>query len=491
MPSIPPNGLSVNSNREPEFFHANITSFAATESFYAACYLLARYLILLLIALFGASQASASADSSTIQKLEEDYRRISTQAYQELAGSSPELKLQRKNIKALLEQIDRADKNGNAGMCAGLVIANMNTIQESIDSEDVQTIVGILLKHHAVGIAEDVLALAKQSYNDYAQARIHFELAKYLAAHHQWSDAYNYLKAIDISTTLSRDDGDEAFIIFGAALQQQKKHRESVEYYSRIKPESIHYRHAQLNTAVAYIRQDWWTDAHIAIKNALKNGPRENDELANRLYTVMGFSQLQHGFYRDARESFRNVSIKSFYANRALLGLGMAALHQEDFIGALNAFAHLKKKDDADISVAESYLLSAFTLVQLKQDKTASASYTEAITYYEQKSAHYDALLKALASGHRQLNDAQRERIHHEAAQDPLLLALARKHNNLQQLLTRPLSNPTTQRLKELTNRIANAHAEVAREILTQKQSAIDSYLSQSRFGLARLYDAQ
>lgn len=423
------------------------------------------------------------------ESLDEDYHRISTRALQELATKNPALVLNKKNINGLVRQVSRADASGDSTQAILLIAANMPVLQHNIGEKEIAGLARLLFKHQAIGLAKDLLALASRSGDGYAEARLTFEYARYLASQQQWQDVYSELKAIDINNALSQADADEAQIMLGAALQQQKKHRAAVEYFARLKPDSEQYRIAQLNTAVAYIRQDWWTDAHIAIKNALKVGPSK-DELANRLYTLLGFSQLQHGFYRDARESFRHVHLKSGYANRALLGLGVAALHQEDFIGALNAFNHLKKKDEHDISVAESYLLSAFSLVQLKQNKTASASYTEAITYYERLLALYSALSKTLATP-AQLSPEQRKSLAIELRDHSEIQTLAGRQQLLNFLQSQPLSANTAKAVDALALRVNQAYVEQVRVLLDKKHTIIDSYLSQSRFGLARLFDSE
>lgn len=423
------------------------------------------------------------------QALETEYQRLSTQAFLEAASKSANKSLKASNIKALLRQVSHAEEAGNSQQAVILIAANVPLIQKNINDKSVANLVRALFTHQAPGLAKDILALASRSGDDYAEARLKFEYARYLVSRQQWQEAFAELKAIDINNALSQAQADEALIILGAALQHQKKHREAVEYFARIKPESAQYRIAQLNTAVAYIRQEWWTDAHIAIKNALKADPAK-DELANRLYTLLGFSQLQHGFYRDARESFRHVHLKSTYANRALLGLGVAALHQQDFVGALNAFNHLKKKDEHDISVSESYLLSAFSLVQLKQNKTASASYTEAITYYEQQAALYNALAKGVATP-AELSPEQQKYLHNELYDYPAIETLAVRLEHLRFLQSQPLSTNTASAVNTLTKQLDRAYLEQISAVLEKKQTVIDSYLSQSRFGLARLFDTQ
>ena len=434
--------------------------------------------------------AAAPIAQSSSSKLDADYQRITTRAYQELTKKNPLFALPQPKIKTLLRQVEHTDQENNAELTVGLIAANLHLLQKDFDAEVAQRLTHLLLKYHAVGLANEVLEVTRQGSDDYALARQDFEFAKYLAAHEDWQAALSHLNAIDIANTLPRDTADQAFILLGAALQDQKKHREAINYYERIKPESPEYRVAQLNLAVAYIRQNWWTDTHIAINRALKKNDNKKDELTNRLYTVLGFSQLQHGFYRVSRESFRNVHLKSIYSNRALLGLGLAALHQEDFIGALNAFNHLKQRDANDVSVTESYLLSAFALMQLKQSKTASASYTEAITFYEQKSAYYQALIGTLNDKAKTLSANQQQDIKRETAGSLGVVKLASQHEQLEQLAAHPLSTATKTSIDQIKFLIAQEYRAQVQQLLTHKQAAIDSYLSQARFGLARLFDA-
>lgn len=446
-------------------------------------------LMLLLCGLYMSMSTAAPTTELSSSQLEADYQRVTTRAYRELTNKSPLFALRQPKLKTLLRQVERANQENDVELTVGLVAANLHLLQNDFDAGIAEHLTQLLLKHHAMGLANDALEITRQQGDVYALARLHFEFAKYLASYDDWRAALYHLNTIDIANTLPRDTADQAFILLGAALQDQKKHRQAISYYERIKPESSEYRAAQLNLAVAYIRQDWWTDAHIAINRALKKNDRKDNELTNRLHTVLGFSQLQHGFYRDSRESFRNVHLKSVYSNRALLGLGLAALHQQDFIGALNAFNHLKQRDANDISVSESYLLSAFTLMQLKQSKTASASYTEAITFYEQKSAYYQTLISALSGNKKIAPTGQQQNIKREIDGNRQLDKLAKQQEQLEQLAAQPLSRASKIAIENLNFQLAQEYRTQAQQLLTQKQAAIDSYLSQARFGLARLFD--
>ena len=371
------------------------------------------------------------------------------------------------------------------------ILQNMPAIFQQVNSAQVQKIAALALSIHGVEIAQSLLAQAQNQGDNFSEARITFEIAKYHANQAHWSEVISLLKSTGIIDSLEKEDAAEANLLIGNALQQQKKHREAMSFYEKIKSSSIHYRLAQLNLATANIRQDWWSDAHLAIHNALKVNGSKRDELDYRLYTVLGFSQIQYGFYRDARESFRNIAIKSSYTNRALLGLGMAALHQEDFIGALSAFNHLREKPEDDISIAESYLLRAFTLRQLGQHEVALAAYQEAVTYYLQLDKKQSVAFSDLASKPVDLQLNENIFIRPESRHNKQLRQLFEKISIVNNLLAQPLANSRINTLTNIKMTLEKNYRTIARNLLAEEQKTIESYLSQSRFGLATLYDGK
>jgi tetratricopeptide (TPR) repeat protein len=247
------------------------------------------------------------------------------------------------------------------------------------------------------------------------------------------------------------------------------------------------YALAQLNIALVYIRQDWWTDAQIAMQNAIKASGQKNIEFLNRVYTTLGFSQLQQGFYRNARESFRNVKIKSDYADQALLGLGMAALNQEDFLGAFNAFDQLKKHQKQNTFVEQSYLMSAFALAKLKQNKSAAAAYAEAETYYENRVTLLSAALTQLNNNDWQ--DFANLISQHNLKESPDALAFAKQLQILSKLLNYPISDKTKSAINNSYSQIFVAYQNDTKQTIDKKLAVLNSYLNQSRFGLTKLYD--
>ncbi len=430
----------------------------------------------------------------TAQQLDDEYKKVTTLAYRELA-STPLYKLPQAELNTLISEVVRADEELKPERAIALVVTNIAIIQKNINAKELHIITAILLKHHAVGIAEEISNLVNTQGDRYSQAKESFAFAKYQANLNRWDKAFGWLKKIDIANELSKENGDEAYIIYGAALQHKKKHREAISYYARVKSDSVLYPIAQLNTALGYIRQDWWTDAQISIEQALSTAGKDDIEIVNRLYTILGFSQLQQGFYRNARDSFRNVKIKSAYANRALLGIGLAALNQEDFVGALNAFNELKTHSENDMSVAQAYLLAAFTLTKIKQSATASASYAEAINYYEQKTNFYEGLTNEIKNNSSAgqpllINTALINKISADSEnEEPELRLLAEELSTLNRLSGYSLAPNTLLQINKLYGNIFLAFLAKANDVVSKKQLAFNSYLNQSRFGLTRLYD--
>ena len=450
---------------------------------------------------FGASNPRDEKSNSSVnlssansvmpqQKIDEEFKKITTQAYRELATLTAN-KLQQTDLHTLITEIAKASQAKDPERANSLVLTNLPTLQKNVNEKELQDLTALVLKQSSIGVAEQIVDLVKSQGDVYAQAKQHFEFAKYEAELSHWDSALTWLRKIDIANELSKDNGDEAYIIYGAALQFKKKHREAITYYAHIKQDSAFYSIAQLNTALAYIRQDWWTDAQLTIEQALGAVRKEDIEIANRLYTILGFSQLQQGFYRNARESFRNVKIKSIYANRALLGVGMAALNQEDFIGAINAFGQLKTHSENDMSVAQSYLLNAYSLTKVNQTAEASASYTEAINYYDKKTNFYENLLSDIKNSTPATQPQLISRINQAIEkQEPELTLLEAQLITLSKLNSDSLSTNTRLQIDKLYSSIFLVYLSKAADVMTKNQIAFNSYLNQSRFGLTKLYDA-
>ncbi len=422
---------------------------------------------------------SCNAWASPAQgNIDSELGRVVSSAYIQIANNSAS----KKDLVVAVEEADKAYSAKDYAKALQILASNHALSPAHLEDETLQAATRLALKLYCLPQIETLIAQAREQGDSLAEARLLFELARFYADNERWAEATTVLKDLSIFEQLSSDDFTEAQVILGTALQKQKKHREAMRFYEKVNTESPHFRIAQLNLASALLRQEWWTDAQIAINAALQSNKSKRDELDYRLFTLLGFSQIQFGFYRDARESFRNVAISSEYAQRALLGLGISALHQQDYIGALNAFDKLRTQPKRDISIAEAHLLSAFTLRQLEQFDAATDRYQEAINYYQMVASDLDALLKSTSSVSVQF-------LRPENNNDKTLQTTALKMALLNGLTTLGMGGSAASAIPSLNTRLASISAERAGALLREEKNAIDSYLSQSQFGLASLYD--
>lgn len=347
------------------------------------------------------------------------------------------------------------------------------------DSSEVKDLIKECLKLQNSRFVEILLEDFDRNSDYYGAAVIKLELADYYARSLQWENVIKQFKDEEIFQQLSEEQSASARLFWGVALQKLKKHREAIVVYEKIPPTTSSYSLSRLNVATAYLRQGWWTDAKIAIEKSTLMDKKIVSNLEYRMYTVLGFSQLEFGFYRDARNNFRKVALDSPFTNKALLGLGLSAMHQKDYQGALNAFGRLRNMPIIDMTVAEAHLLYAFTLQQILQVDAAILAYQDAINFYQ----------KSLDNSH-QLSDLNSTKFVRKENNDDLQLRnLKNKKNLVEKLIIMNLPTNTLDNLRNLNTLINVAYSNRYKELIDTEVNQLNSYLSQSKFGLASLYD--
>lgn len=463
---------------------------------------LPKYLILVLAAIlnFAASPFCLAISNTEIETLENDFQTLSNQLYTALSKNLSECQFQNRSIKRLNFQLQKLSKQNKIVVGNCLIQNNLQIIQKNIDNKDVFPVFQFLLDNNNLLLANKLYQQAKNEADKSLLSNISFMYAQFYLKRKKWNRVLQYTDGT--YNDLTADNANQARLFTGIAMQKLKQHREAVKIYLKIPANSKYYAAARLNIATAYIRQDWWTDAHIKINEILNNSKTDaqlitNKEMINRSYLVLGYSLLNKEFYRDSREAFRNIEVDSLYFNKALLGIALTATNQEDYIGALNAINILKAKKSLDLSVDESHLLLPYIYEKLNQNMTASASYTDAQKYYEDR-------IKNITS----IKNMKQYRISAQA------ILKNNRHIEIQNNIV-DLSNhiqvgflKNSINLSELTkyiphinnaNLINNLHKLNTRHnallsktfdvVFEQRLTYLNSYMNQSRFGLARLFD--
>ncbi len=375
-----------------------------------------------------------------------------------------------KNLQVIITQLD--------------VDLSAKVIQHLLDNNDYLTAKYI---YESIATSGDPLIIAKSS----------IPFANYHNSRNQWHKSMAFLD-IELDE-LAESDLSQAAIATGIALQGLKQHRQSIKQYQKVKPGTSSFNAAQINTAIALLRQDWWTDAHIVIQDLLKLLQKNDShvELQDRLYLMLGYSFFNKEYYRESRESFRSISLDSQYTNKAIMGLVLSAIAQQDYTGAYNTLTILNNKNANDLVIEESYLLLPNLKQKLNDYAAANDAYLTAIDYYEERISQLSLITPAmLSSGFEAAMTPQVEKL--TVANTSFRLTSLypnyfqenlRQLNQLSQLSDLISDNALNKKIKDLKLEYRKTFDSAISDLVQQRIEALTSYLSQAKYGLAQLYD--
>jgi hypothetical protein len=373
--------------------------------------------------------------------------------------------------------------------------AHQNLLLQSITKKEFGVLLEYLYRNNDTATIQGLTEGLKKSGDPVALSRNYFLLARYYESRRNWRGVQAALGKVN---PRDLDIGDSHYynLLMGFALQNLKQHRKALKFYQQVPRTSPYFSHVKLNEGTAFLRQGWWTEAHLEFEKAIQSLDQTggDDELRNRILVVLGYSQLNYEFYRDARHTFRKVALASEAMNKALMGIGLAAAYQKDFAGAANAFEILAGKTPADLSVDEAFLLLPVAQAEARDGAAAATAYQNAIRHYENKireladlqqklqASDLDASLRTI----REL-DKRSSELYGEQAGIPAFLL-----DNYQNLLAmreasvslglKPHFNLLHEEYKELLQGITHTN-------IDSRIGILNSYLSQAKFGMAQLYD--
>jgi len=436
--------------------------------------------------------ADYRAINKKIRLLESEFKSLSSEFYQESSSYSDETLKRITDIEQLLSSVEKLINASNSIAAIQLIYFNIETLNDNLDTKAIFKFINLLLDKNEWHLANTLFNSIKNEGDKSLLATVQFIFAKYHAQRNEWPEVNKLLEGN--FTELSEENAAYAYLLNGSALQHRKKHRLAIKNYNKIKKSSQYYGYAQLNTAIANIRQGWWTDAQTKIQNLLKLSKKTNqDELTNRLYLVLGYALLQREFYRDARDAFRHIGLKSRYTNRALLGIGLTATSQGDYVGGLNALTILKNKKTFDLSVDESYLLVPYVYEKLQQEKSVTTTYTEGINYYQRRIKK----LEEISTQH-----ADFKNLNYNQTTSSLIIqnnsfnfgnqypeAFIRNFQRLNEFNHATNNSKIKNKISRLIIKFDSVYQNIIIGLAKQRKSFLKSYLNQSRYGLARLYD--
>lgn len=402
-------------------------------------------------------------------------------------------------IESLSQAVTVENKNKNSIKAIALIIKNKSLLTRYYDSPETINLLQQLLNNNALDSVKKLIKTIKYQGDDNINRQLDYLLADFYFQRKDWEAVLSYLA--QEMTDLPLSQYHHSLLIKGIALQQQGNHDLSIQAYKKIPVSAKDYTAAQFNMALANIRQGWWTDGHRIIDQLLTEQQTAIQEQAlNRLYITLGYSLLNQSYYRNARKTFQLVGLNSRYSNQALLGIALTAAHQDDYLGALNATRFLKEKQQDDLPIDEAFLLMPFFYEKSQQLATASLGYSQAASYYQDKISALNKLINSpidLSTYPIEETNAVTmniEKTHIFFTSHYPSYFFTQRQNVMQLMQEHPLpqmldNEQLTQELFAISQQYDALTVKMAKSIMQNRVAQLSSYLNQSRYGLARLFD--
>ena len=433
--------------------------------------------------------------ATTPSQLAVQAQNISKLAYAHIVENSTS-DMEYKSLKALKRAVSSSPSSIESN---SLIVKNLPLLHYHIDDVDVFFFLKYLLDNNLYWAAKDVLQAIKNENDQGLTAQGNYYAGEYFFSRGEWNKAYQYLA---IGNHLRSElHAEHANLMMGVTQQSLKNHRQAINFYKSLKPESKFYDYAQLNIAIVSIRQGWWADSYRIITGLLENLDHyKNREFVNRIYLVLGYGMLEREYYRDAKQAFLNIEKNSRFFQRALLGLGLSAMGAEEFAYAANILSLLKTQSDKTLEVDEAPLLYAYSVEQSGDEQAALKEYRKALLYYQSRSQTMTDLSESSAEFYSPFLLAISEKKYSLAVSDVLfnirmhsdsfavkdyqfLLELQRHLN------TGGMAKYPGAPIDLLIKQYQKLFFEQAEELLLVRSAAMASYKSQNRYAMARLLD--
>jgi hypothetical protein len=160
-------------------------------------------------------------------------------------------------------------------------------------------------------------------------------------------------------------------------------------------------RYARYNLGVALIKAGDVARG-TAVLDALGQAPAETEEwrsLRDRTNVALGFASLGDKQPLAARSYLERVRMKGLQSNKALLGLGWAALDLHESESALGPWLELAQRDVSDSAVLEAQIAVPHAYAALGSNGQAVQRYNQAITTFALESTALDESITAIRAG--------------------------------------------------------------------------------------------
>ena len=160
-------------------------------------------------------------------------------------------------------------------------------------------------------------------------------------------------------------------------------------------------RYVRFNLGVALMKSNA-SKAGAKILDELGRAPAENEEfrsLRDRANLALGLTAMADNQAVIARGYLERVRLKSQQANKALLGLGWAAVSMKEPRLALVPWIELAQRDLSDTAVLEAQIAVPYAYAELGANAQSAEGYAQAISAYTREKTHLSESIAVIKSG--------------------------------------------------------------------------------------------
>ncbi|MEN8179409.1 MAG: tetratricopeptide repeat protein [Pseudomonadota bacterium] len=273
---------------------------------------------------------------------------------------------------------------------------HMQTYQDEPD----QLLGGLYLAYGMPDAAQTLFQrVLQRSANPPVHDRAWLQLAK---TRHRRGQQDAAISAIGrIGQDLRDEEAEERQVLQGLIEMQQGRFPQALHSLSDLPGKSTWTRYGMYNQAIALLRMDRSEDG-LKLLEEVASGRAEDEEaksLRDRANLVRGLLLLEAKQTTQARQALEQIRISSLTANQALLGVGWAALQQNDPQAALAPWQELASRETQDSAVLEVILAIPYALSLLEDDQQSLQHYRLGIERFDRELQHLDQAISAVHQG--------------------------------------------------------------------------------------------
>ena len=313
-------------------------------------------------------------------------------------------------------------------------------------------------------------------------SKLYFEIARSNYQFGDYNEALTFLKKID--DTLDNDSVYHALLIYGLVYFEKDNLKKAKYYLNRIDRASSQYKYAKYNLALISMRSSWWSEAEEHLRQAINafNTPvltEADEQLLDRIYLTLGYSQVNRKGFREAKNTFEKISLKSQLKYRALLGIAMSEIGLNRLSKAAPILKYIMKETEGNEYID--------ALVVLPQVYHHADNIKLSVDYYNQAVDKLNSYIKNNNKHYSNTDDL----INYFREQDPWVASETERRllviNDIKNNLS--LSGKQKEKLK-LAKRTINSELSQYYLIHIKKMtSKINDYIKQVKYSLAVIYD--